>query len=93
MMRLLNAFLPRPAASDGLPPTSFRRQLSTAATAGVLLMALLSSLVSSWQASRQIRATPSRIMRWRSGAAMIRRSSGGWPCPWRSAASVTPPCG
>ncbi|HEV8692301.1 MAG TPA: ATP-binding protein, partial [Ideonella sp.] len=52
-----NAFLPRPAASDGLPPTSFRRQLSTAATAGVLLMALLSSLVSSWQASRQIRST------------------------------------
>ena len=57
MMRLLHAFLGRPVASDGLPATSFRRQLSTAATAGVLLMALLSSLVSSWQASRQIRAT------------------------------------
>ncbi len=57
MMRLLQALLPRPLPLDGLPPTSFRRQLSTAATVGVLLMALLSSLVSSWQASRQIRAT------------------------------------
>jgi signal transduction histidine kinase/ActR/RegA family two-component response regulator len=57
MMRLLQVLLPRPVPADGLPATSFRRQLSTAATAGVLLMALLSSLVSSWQASRQIRAT------------------------------------
>ncbi|WP_324157875.1 ATP-binding protein [Ideonella sp.] len=39
------------------PQSSFRRQLSTLASAGVLLLALLSSLVSSWQASRQIRAT------------------------------------
>ncbi|MGM9489919.1 response regulator [Ideonella sp. YS5] len=57
MMRLLQAIWPRSAPADGLPPTSFRRQLGTAATVGVLLMALLSSLVSSWQASRQIRAT------------------------------------
>jgi signal transduction histidine kinase/ActR/RegA family two-component response regulator len=42
---------------ESRPQTSFRRQLSAVVSAGVLLLALLSSLVSSWQASRQIRAT------------------------------------
>jgi signal transduction histidine kinase/CheY-like chemotaxis protein len=41
----------------GRSQASFRRQLSAVASAGVLLLALLSSLVSSWQASRQIRET------------------------------------
>lgn len=40
-----------------LRESSFRRQISTAASIGVLALALLTSLVSSWQASRQIRAT------------------------------------
>jgi signal transduction histidine kinase/CheY-like chemotaxis protein len=41
----------------GRPPTSFRSQISMLASVGVLLLALLTSLASSWQASRQIRAT------------------------------------
>ncbi|MFZ5549148.1 MAG: ATP-binding protein [Pseudomonadota bacterium] len=57
MMRRL--FLPWLAglSLSGRPPASFRRQLSMLASAGVLLLALSSSLVSSWQASRQIGAT------------------------------------
>jgi len=57
MMRLNRLPLPAALSLRGRPQTSFRRQLSTLASAGVLLLALLSSLVSSWQASRQIRAT------------------------------------
>ena len=63
MMRRL--FLPWLAglSLSGRPPASFRRQLSMLASAGVLLLALSSSLVSSWQASRQIgRLQPCRIV-------------------------------
>ncbi|WP_265583967.1 response regulator [Chitinimonas koreensis] len=45
-MKLLDRFLHE---------ASFRRQLTVAVTAGVLLLALLASLASSWQGSRQIR--------------------------------------
>jgi signal transduction histidine kinase/ActR/RegA family two-component response regulator len=38
-----------------LRATTFRRQLSVAVAAGVMLLALCSSLVTSWQGSRQIR--------------------------------------
>ena len=37
--------------------TTFRRQLSITVTAGILLLTLCSSIVSSWQGSRQIRST------------------------------------
>jgi diguanylate cyclase (GGDEF)-like protein len=40
-----------------LRDTTFRRQISLAVTAGVLLLALLSSLATSWQGGREIRAT------------------------------------
>ena len=54
--------LPQPAApwwrrmaGRVLRGTTFRRQLSIAVAAGVMLLALCSSLVTSWQGSRQIR--------------------------------------
>ncbi|HSW07691.1 ATP-binding protein [Aquabacterium sp.] len=46
----------RPLAS-GLQGSTFRRQLGVMVTVGVLFIALMSSLVSSWQASRGIRDT------------------------------------
>jgi signal transduction histidine kinase/ActR/RegA family two-component response regulator len=57
MMRRLSLPWLASLSFTGRPPSSFRRQLSMLASAGVLLLALLSSLASSWQASRQIRAT------------------------------------
>jgi len=46
-----------PAGGTGLQRSTFRRQLGLVVTVGVLVIALVSSLVSSWQASRQIRNT------------------------------------
>ncbi|MDK2126897.1 sensor histidine kinase [Parachitinimonas caeni] len=43
--------------TDLLRQTAFRQQLFTAVTTGVFCIALFSSLLSSWQGSRQIRAT------------------------------------
>ncbi|MBT9597500.1 MAG: response regulator [Vitreoscilla sp.] len=57
MIRYLRSPLVPGWVAKGWRQASFGRQLSAAASAGVLLLALLSSLVSSWQASRQIRAT------------------------------------
>ncbi|WP_395702910.1 ATP-binding protein [Aquabacterium sp.] len=47
----------QPAAGRGLQRSTFRRQLGGLVAAGVLVIALLSSLMSSWQASREIRNT------------------------------------
>lgn len=57
MMRRFHLAWPAAFGAAGSPPASFRRQLSMLASAGVLLLALLSSVASSWQASRQIRDT------------------------------------
>lgn len=47
----------RRVLSRWLRNSTFRRQLSMAVGAGVVMLALCSSLVSSWQSSRQIRST------------------------------------
>jgi len=57
MMRFLRSPWPSALFSREWRESSFRGQLSAAATAGILLLALLSSVVSSWMASRQVRAT------------------------------------
>ncbi|HEX5685932.1 MAG TPA: ATP-binding protein [Ideonella sp.] len=57
MMRFLRFPLTPASFSREWRESSFRGQLSATATAGILLLALLSSLVSSWMASRQVRAT------------------------------------
>ncbi len=57
MMRFLHTPWPPALLAREWRGSSFRRQLSAAATAGILLLALLSSVVSSWMASRQVRAT------------------------------------
>ncbi|MFO1339090.1 MAG: response regulator [Burkholderiaceae bacterium] len=56
-MRLFHLPLLASLSPTGQPQVTFRRQLSTVASAGVLLLALLSSLASSWQAARQIEAS------------------------------------
>ncbi|MFO1337226.1 MAG: ATP-binding protein [Burkholderiaceae bacterium] len=53
-MRLFRLPLLASLSPAGQPGTTFRHQLSTVASAGVLLLALLSSLAGSWQATRQI---------------------------------------
>ncbi len=47
----------QPPSGQGLQRSTFRRQLGVLVAAGVLVIALLSSLISSWQASREIRNT------------------------------------
>jgi signal transduction histidine kinase/ActR/RegA family two-component response regulator len=57
MMRFLRSPLTPASFSREWRDSSFRGQLSAAATAGILLLALLSSVASSWMAGRQVRAT------------------------------------
>ncbi|WP_374562921.1 ATP-binding protein [Ideonella sp.] len=57
MMRFLRAPFTPASFSQDWRESSFRGQLSAAATTGILLLALLSSLASSWLATRQVRAT------------------------------------
>jgi signal transduction histidine kinase/DNA-binding NarL/FixJ family response regulator len=57
MSRRLPRFAPRAWLAALLRDTTFEHQLSLTVTVGVLLLALFSSIVSSWQGSRQIRET------------------------------------
>jgi len=57
MMRFLRTPFTPALLSREWRESSFRGQLSAAATAGILLLALLSSIVSSWMASRQVHDT------------------------------------